>query len=229
MGIFGKILDIGTDLIPGAGAIKKVAKYALPVAGMIAGAKKGDQADQQSQQALDMALARNKELEPLKNRALALALRGQPDRENLDSMFADPGNPYARTISRAATTYSNDQSAPIIKAQQSAKDKAFAAELAGLRRSGKGGDAQAAQALSGYVADNPASQWGAGGANDIAKFGNGMPQAGGGFGGFAKTSILQRALAQRPGNTATPTAMPPQQAGWGRGMARQSLLGRALR
>ena len=218
------------------GGLLKGALGALPVVGQavsigsgilgaISGGKKDARADKRSGQALDMAMGRNAELEPLRNRALAMAMKGQPDRENLDSMFADPGNPYARTISRAAPTYSNDQSGPIIKAQQSAKDKAFAAELAGMRRSGKGGDAQAAQALSRYTADNPTSQWGAGGANDIAQFGNGMPAARQPFGG-AGQSILQRALAQRGGNTATPTAMPPQ--GFGR-FARSSLLGRALR
>ena len=93
----GGILKGALGLVPGIGTAVSVGSGIL---GAVTGAKKGSQANKQSQQALDMALGRHKELSPLRTRALDLSMRKQPQRENLDSLFADPGNPYARTISR---------------------------------------------------------------------------------------------------------------------------------
>lgn len=101
------------------GGLGKILKLAAPVAGFalggplggmiggaassaLSGAGKDASAEKRSKQALDMATGRNAELSPLRSKALSMALQQQPERENLDALFADPGNPYARTISRPA-------------------------------------------------------------------------------------------------------------------------------
>lgn len=101
MGWLGNILGGVAKSLPGIGQAVSIGSGVL---GAISGAKKGAKADKQSQQALDMATGRNAELAPLRSKALQLALQGQPQRENLDAIFADPGNPYARVLPRNTAT-----------------------------------------------------------------------------------------------------------------------------
>jgi hypothetical protein len=77
-------------------ALEKIAPLAISAVGSIAGAKKGAKADKYQQQALDYARQRDAGLEPVRQRALQMALAQRPQRPDLSAMFADPGNPYAR-------------------------------------------------------------------------------------------------------------------------------------
>jgi hypothetical protein len=91
----GKLVKGAIGLIPGVGGIASAAL------GVVSGAKQQNAANKQNKAMLDMTLQRNKETAPLRSRALQMATQGfRPGREDLSSIFADSGNPYARVAPR---------------------------------------------------------------------------------------------------------------------------------
>lgn len=100
MGLLGGILDFATDLIPGGGIAKKAAKLGVGVLGSIAGAKRGAKADRLSADQLGLARERWNAGLPFRQRLQQQAFSIPSQREDLSSIFADPGNPYARSVPR---------------------------------------------------------------------------------------------------------------------------------
>ena len=102
MGWLGNIIKGVGGALPGIGTAVQIGSGIL---GAVTGAKKDSKANAQSKQALDMALQRRNETAPLRNRALQMATQGmQTPREDLSSIFRDPGNPYSRLAPRPVAT-----------------------------------------------------------------------------------------------------------------------------
>lgn len=91
----GGLLKGALGAIPGAGPLISAGL------GLISGSKQQNKANQQGQSALDIGTRRRTETAPLRSRALEMATQGlQTPREDLSSIFADAGNPYARVAPR---------------------------------------------------------------------------------------------------------------------------------
>lgn len=96
MGILGSLLHA----IPGVGTIADVAGAGLGILGAFKGAKKGGQADDLARQQLALQQQRYNEGAPYRAKLPSLLAAIPTQREDLSSIFADPGNPYARLAPR---------------------------------------------------------------------------------------------------------------------------------
>ena len=99
----GKILKKGLGIAATVGSVVP-GPWQLPAAavstglGMLESGKRQAKADKYRGKGLDLALGEYTRRAPIRNRALDLALRGLPSRPDLSSDFADPTNPFARSI-----------------------------------------------------------------------------------------------------------------------------------
>jgi hypothetical protein len=93
MGLFGSLLGA----IPGVGTALSIGSGLL---GAISGGKAQSKANKLTKQQLDLALKRYAEGAPFRSKLAGLANNLPHQREDLSSLFADPGNPYSRAIPR---------------------------------------------------------------------------------------------------------------------------------
>jgi hypothetical protein len=96
MGILSFLGDIA-GAIPGIGTAVKVGTGIL---GAVTGAKKGANADKLNAQQLALAKGRYDAGAPFRSKLAETAFGLPTQREDLFSIFADPGNPYARLAPR---------------------------------------------------------------------------------------------------------------------------------
>lgn len=90
------------------------------------GAKKQKAADKRQALLEQIAMREWNAGAPLRERARAMAMAPIPERENLDAMFADPGNPYARRMARPAPAAVAPMAAdPMAAATPSTLDRVF--------------------------------------------------------------------------------------------------------
>jgi hypothetical protein len=110
MGLFsglGKVLGVAGSiggLIPGLGAVSKLASIG---GGLLSGADRGGKADKLQSQRKGLADERYAAGAPFRSKLQALAARGPAQQRDLSSIFADPGNPYARVVPRPIAPQGN--------------------------------------------------------------------------------------------------------------------------
>ena len=95
--VLGTVGSIGS-FIPGPW--QPFAKGAAVLGGALSGAESGGKADKLQQQRTAQANQRYAELAPFRSKLAALAKRPALQREDTSALFADPGNPYSRSIPR---------------------------------------------------------------------------------------------------------------------------------
>lgn len=96
MGILGSILKG----IPGVGTVVQGLELGAGVLGAIKGAKSGAKADKLNSRALQLADDRYAAGAPFRSKLAETAFNIPTQREDLSSIFADPGNPWSRTAPR---------------------------------------------------------------------------------------------------------------------------------
>lgn len=94
--LLGSAATIGGGLIGGPAG----AAIGAGVGGAISGAGKGAQADKLNKQRLQMSTDRYNAGAPFRSKLAETAFAIPTQREDLSSLFADPGNPYARVAPR---------------------------------------------------------------------------------------------------------------------------------
>jgi len=94
-GILKSVLPVAASFIPGVGPIAGAALGAA-----LSGSGNSAKAGKLDKQARNISLGNYNQTAPLRAKAIQLAMRDQPQREDLSSLYADPGNPYSKVVPR---------------------------------------------------------------------------------------------------------------------------------
>lgn len=98
----GKILKVAAPVAGFALGGPLGAGLGSAIAGGVSGAENSAKAGKLTKQQNAIAMGNWNDTAPLRSKALQMALAPRAEREDTSALFADPGNPYSRTVPRPA-------------------------------------------------------------------------------------------------------------------------------
>lgn len=138
MGFLGDVLKVAAPVAGFALGGPAGAMLGSAVAGGVSGAQKDAKANKMSQQAQNIAMGNWNQTAPLRSRALEMAMAPRAQREDTSALFADPGNPYSRVVSRPSADLSR-VAGPVAPAEASSPSPTGQGHLMGVARMLGGG------------------------------------------------------------------------------------------